>query len=47
MGLFMQDLVHFSAKLAGQVSPEELQREKTRILHCLDLAEKIQTLCQA
>ncbi|XP_040910236.1 biliverdin reductase A [Toxotes jaculatrix] len=46
VGLFMQDLIHFSAKLTGQVSPEELQREKTRILHCLELAEKIQQLCQ-
>uniref|UniRef100_A0A4W6CVM1 Biliverdin reductase A n=1 Tax=Lates calcarifer TaxID=8187 RepID=A0A4W6CVM1_LATCA len=46
VGLFMQDLIHFSAKLMGQVSPEELQREKIRILHCLELAEKIQQLCQ-
>ncbi|XP_034744489.1 biliverdin reductase A [Etheostoma cragini] len=47
VGLFMQDLIQFSAKLAGQVSPEELQREKTRILHCLQLAERIQQLCQS
>ncbi|XP_070775546.1 biliverdin reductase A [Enoplosus armatus] len=47
VGLFMQDLIHFSTKLAGQVSPEELQREKTRILHCLKLAERIQELCQS
>ncbi|XP_042354051.1 biliverdin reductase A isoform X2 [Plectropomus leopardus] len=46
VGLFMQDLIHFSAKLAGQVSPEELQREKIRILHCLQLAERIDQLCQ-
>ncbi|XP_040907864.1 biliverdin reductase A-like [Toxotes jaculatrix] len=46
VGLFMQDLIHFSAKLTGQVSPEELQREKTRILYCLELSEKIQQLCQ-
>ncbi|XP_026230351.1 biliverdin reductase A isoform X2 [Anabas testudineus] len=46
VGLFMQDLIYFSAKLAGQVSPEELQREKTRILHCLELADRIQSLCQ-
>ncbi|XP_073347151.1 biliverdin reductase A [Pagrus major] len=46
VGLFMQDLNHFSAKLTGQVNPEELQREKIRILHCLELAEKIQQLCQ-
>ncbi|GAA6231457.1 biliverdin reductase A-like [Lates japonicus] len=46
VGLFMQDLIHFSAKLVGQVSPEELQRDKIRILHCLELAEKIQQLCQ-
>ncbi|XP_074508298.1 biliverdin reductase A [Sebastes fasciatus] len=47
VGLFMQDLVNFSAKLEGQVSPEELQREKTRILHCFQLAERIQQLCQS
>uniref|UniRef100_A0A1A8JET2 Biliverdin reductase A n=1 Tax=Nothobranchius kuhntae TaxID=321403 RepID=A0A1A8JET2_NOTKU len=47
VGLFMQDLIHFSAKLLGQVSPEELQREKIRILHCLELAEKIQQLSQS
>ncbi|XP_070701627.1 biliverdin reductase A [Pempheris klunzingeri] len=46
VGLFMQDLVIFSAKLAGQVSPEELQREKIRVLHCLKLAERIQEVCQ-
>ncbi|XP_038574737.1 biliverdin reductase A-like [Micropterus salmoides] len=46
VGLFMQDMIHFAAKLVGQVSPEELQREKIRILHCLKLADKIQQLCQ-
>lgn len=44
-GLFMQDLIRFSAKLGGQVSQEELQREKSRILHCLHLAHKIQEVC--
>ncbi|XP_076018214.1 biliverdin reductase A [Genypterus blacodes] len=47
VGLFMQDLVLFSAKLAGQVSSEELLREKSRILHCLQLAERMQQLCQS
>uniref|UniRef100_A0A8D3BC81 Biliverdin reductase A n=1 Tax=Scophthalmus maximus TaxID=52904 RepID=A0A8D3BC81_SCOMX len=47
VGLFMQDLIHFSAKLVDQVSPEEIQRERVRILHCLELAEKIQRLCQS
>uniref|UniRef100_A0A667XU17 Biliverdin reductase A n=1 Tax=Myripristis murdjan TaxID=586833 RepID=A0A667XU17_9TELE len=46
VGLFMQDLVLFSGKLAGHVPPEELHREKRRILHCLELAEKMQQLCQ-
>ncbi|XP_058502249.1 biliverdin reductase A [Solea solea] len=45
-GLFMQDMIHFSCKLLGQVGVEELQREKIRILHCLELAEKIQNICQ-
>uniref|UniRef100_H2LHK8 Biliverdin reductase A n=1 Tax=Oryzias latipes TaxID=8090 RepID=H2LHK8_ORYLA len=47
VGLFMQDLIHFSAKLAGQVSPSQLQGEKERVLHCLELADKIQQLCQS
>ncbi|XP_035526741.1 biliverdin reductase A [Morone saxatilis] len=47
VGLFMQDLILFSAKVVGQVSPEELQKEKSRILHCLKLAERIQQLCQS
>ncbi|XP_023128868.1 biliverdin reductase A [Amphiprion ocellaris] len=46
VGLFMQDLIHFSAKLAGQVNPVELRKEKVRILHCLELAERIKQLCQ-
>ncbi|XP_041849003.1 biliverdin reductase A [Melanotaenia boesemani] len=46
VGLFMQDLIQFSAKLSGQVNPQELQREKTRILHCLEVAEKIRQLSQ-
>lgn len=47
VGLFMQDLIHFSAKLTNQVNQEELQREKQRILHCLKLAERIKQLCQS
>ncbi|XP_034559740.1 biliverdin reductase A [Notolabrus celidotus] len=47
VGLFMQDLIHFSAKLTGQVSQEELKKERVRILHCLKLAERIQQLCQS
>ncbi|XP_028328699.1 biliverdin reductase A [Gouania willdenowi] len=46
VSLFMQDLIKFSAKILGQVSVDELQQEKTRILHCLELAEKIKLLCQ-
>lgn len=46
VGLFMQDLVHFASKLQGQVSADELQKEKKRILHCLELAQNIQQLCQ-
>ncbi|KAM9791678.1 biliverdin reductase A isoform 2-T3 [Syngnathus typhle] len=46
VGLFMQDLIHFSSKLMGQISPDDLQKEKIRVLHCLELAEKIQQLCQ-
>lgn len=46
VGLFMQDLVTFAAKLSGQVTPEEMKREKGRVLHCLSLAQRIQDLCQ-
>ncbi|KAM4623572.1 biliverdin reductase A [Polymixia lowei] len=45
VALFMQDLVLFSDKLAGRVLPDELQKERWRILHCLELAERIQQLC--
>ncbi|XP_056276797.1 biliverdin reductase A [Pseudoliparis swirei] len=47
VGLFMQDLVLFSAKLAGQVSSDALQREKLRVLHCLLLAQSIRDHCQS
>ncbi|XP_061695644.1 biliverdin reductase A isoform X2 [Syngnathoides biaculeatus] len=47
VGLFMQDLIQFSSKLMGQVSPEELQKEKNRILHCSELAERIQQFCES
>lgn len=46
VGLFMQDLVAFAAKLSGLVPQEEMKREKRRVLHCLSLAQKIQDLCQ-
>ncbi|XP_024136686.2 biliverdin reductase A [Oryzias melastigma] len=47
VGLFMQDLIHFSAKISDQVSPSQLQGEKERVLHCLELADRIQQLCQS
>uniref|UniRef100_A0A8C1ZIC7 Biliverdin reductase A n=1 Tax=Cyprinus carpio TaxID=7962 RepID=A0A8C1ZIC7_CYPCA len=37
VGLFMQDLVLFGRKLQGEVSAAELQEERSRILHCLQL----------
>lgn len=46
VGLFMQDLVLFSGKLTGLVTPEDLQAERRRILHCLELADRIRLLCQ-
>ncbi|CAF90802.1 unnamed protein product, partial [Tetraodon nigroviridis] len=45
VGLFMQDMVLFSAKLLGQVSPGDMQKEKLRVLHCLELADRIRELC--
>lgn len=46
VGLFMQDLELFSGKLLGLTSPEDLHKERWRILHCLCLAENIQRHCQ-
>ncbi|KAG1924505.1 biliverdin reductase A, partial [Pimephales promelas] len=44
VGLFMQDLVLFARKLQGDVSAAELQAERSRILHCLELADRMQQL---
>ncbi|KAK9980181.1 hypothetical protein ABG768_013564 [Culter alburnus] len=46
VGLFMQDLVLFGRKLQGDVSAAELQAERSRILHCLELADRIQQLSE-
>ncbi|XP_041103909.1 biliverdin reductase A [Polyodon spathula] len=46
VGLFMQDLNWFGEKLLGQVNSEQLQVERRRILHCLELADRIKELCQ-
>uniref|UniRef100_A0AAZ3PBF7 Biliverdin reductase A n=1 Tax=Oncorhynchus tshawytscha TaxID=74940 RepID=A0AAZ3PBF7_ONCTS len=44
VGIFMQDLVLFSQKLLGQVPRDQLHAERRRILHCLELADRIQQL---
>ncbi|KAB5579815.1 hypothetical protein PHYPO_G00199270 [Pangasianodon hypophthalmus] len=46
VGIFMQDMVLFGSKLQGTVPPEQLQAERSRILHCFKLAEDIRRLCQ-
>ncbi|KAF7647109.1 hypothetical protein LDENG_00177410 [Lucifuga dentata] len=46
VGIFMQDLLLFSAKLNGTLSPHQVHAEKRRILHCLELADRIRKLCQ-
>ncbi|KAM6948512.1 biliverdin reductase A [Aplochiton taeniatus] len=46
VGLFMQDLVLFAGKLQGSVSPQALQAERRRVLHCLELADRIRQLSQ-
>ncbi|KTF95373.1 hypothetical protein cypCar_00019186 [Cyprinus carpio] len=46
VGLFMQDLVLFGRKLQGEVSAAELQEERSRILHCQQLADRIQQLSE-
>jgi biliverdin reductase len=40
----MQDLVLFSQKLLGQVPRDQLHAERRRVLHCLELADRIQQL---
>ncbi|KAM8966392.1 biliverdin reductase A [Pelodytes ibericus] len=46
VGPFMQDQNLFAMKLLGKVSREDLEVEKKRILHCIDLAENIKYLCE-
>ncbi|XP_062985388.1 biliverdin reductase A [Elgaria multicarinata webbii] len=46
VGLFMQDLILFAKKLLGQVSKDDLDAEKRRILLCLGLAEEIRMHCE-
>ncbi|KAJ8012078.1 hypothetical protein DPEC_G00064950 [Dallia pectoralis] len=46
VGLFMQDLVLFSQKLMGQVPRDQLHAERCRVIHCLELADRIQQLSQ-
>ncbi|KAM5158363.1 biliverdin reductase A [Mantella aurantiaca] len=46
VGPFMQDQNLFAKKLLGQVPNEELAAEKKRILHCIDIAEKIKQCCE-
>ncbi|XP_028831111.1 biliverdin reductase A [Denticeps clupeoides] len=47
VGLFMQDLVFFAQKLLGEVPTEGLRADQKRILHCLELADRIQQFSQA
>ncbi|XP_018607024.2 biliverdin reductase A isoform X3 [Scleropages formosus] len=47
VGLFAQDLRIFGRKLLGQVATEALQAERKRVLHCLQLADRISQLVQA
>ena len=44
VGIFMQDMVMFAGKLLGQVPPEQLEAETRRVLHCLELADRIHEL---
>ncbi|KAL2096994.1 hypothetical protein ACEWY4_006201 [Coilia grayii] len=47
VGLFMQDMVLFAQKLTGQMPPAQAQAEQKRVLHCLELADRIRHLSQA
>lgn len=44
--IFLKDQDIFVQKLLGQVSAEDLDAEKKRILHCLGLADNIRKLCR-
>ncbi|XP_044532270.1 biliverdin reductase A [Gracilinanus agilis] len=43
--LFLRDQHIFVKKLLGQMSTEDIAKEKKRILHCLEIADKIQKYC--
>ncbi|XP_074054426.1 biliverdin reductase A isoform X2 [Macrotis lagotis] len=44
--IFLRDQDIFVKKLLGQMSTEDLAKEKKRILHCLGIADEIQKSCQ-
>ncbi|KAL4657133.1 biliverdin reductase A isoform X1 [Arapaima gigas] len=46
VGLFAQDLHIFGQKLLDQVAPEALEAERCRVLHCLQLANRISQLAK-
>uniref|UniRef100_A0A5F8GRM2 Biliverdin reductase A n=1 Tax=Monodelphis domestica TaxID=13616 RepID=A0A5F8GRM2_MONDO len=43
--IFLRDQHIFVKKLLGQMSTEDLAKEKKRILHCLEIADEIQKYC--
>ncbi|XP_035286220.1 biliverdin reductase A isoform X2 [Anguilla anguilla] len=47
VGLFMQDLGLFAQKLLGQVPAAQLEAERRRVLHCLELAQRVRELAEA
>ncbi|XP_068939836.1 biliverdin reductase A [Petaurus breviceps papuanus] len=44
--IFLRDQDIFVKKLLGQMSSEDLAKEKKHILHCLGIADEIQKYCQ-
>ena len=44
--LWLLDFESFAAKVRGQVSVEELEREKNVVIHIHQLSEEIETVCR-
>ena len=45
-GLFARDLEIFLSEVRGERSSDEIAQDKKRVLYCLELAEKIETMAK-
>jgi len=46
-GLFARDLSLFLQKIRGEIGKDQLEKEKKRLLHCAEIAGKIQEMATA